>query len=226
MLRTGSRPYPDQPGYPGEGTGSCRSSSHVPACAPTLHPGCPNCVARKSLLVQGHASGRLLQHRGGACVQESREHTPCQLQGRGQITPQPPLCPSRTDQNQLWFPRPWLSGVSLPRALALHVYITAGVASSEQSRSLLGAWKSQGTHGNNDRSPVIGVGAKAGESHGIALLSRELQLPINTDPSWLPRVPALPWLQHHRADEKMILRYWLSFWDKGVCDSHTHSSFS
>lgn len=223
MLRTGSRPYPSQPGYPGEGTGSCRSSSHVPACAPTLHPGCPNCVAKKSLLVQGHASGRLLQHRGGACVQESWEHTPCQLQGRGQITPQPPLCPSRTDQNQLWFPQPWLTGVSLPRALALHVYVTAGVASSEQSRSLLGAWKSQGTQGNNDRSRWGGDNSRRRiPRHSTAQPGAAAA--INTDPSWLPRVPALPWLQHHRTDEKVILRYWLSFWDKEVCDSHTHSS--
>lgn len=46
----------------------------------------------------------------------------------------------------------------------------------------------------------VGVGAKAeGESHGIALLSQELQLPINVDPSRLPRVLALPRVQQHRA---------------------------
>lgn len=59
-------------------------------------------------------------------MQESREHTPCQLQGHRQITPRLPLCPSRMDQNQLWFPQPWLSGISLPRALALHSLYNSG----------------------------------------------------------------------------------------------------
>lgn len=30
------------------------------------------------------------------------------------------------DQNQLWFPQPWLSGISLPRALALHSLYNSG----------------------------------------------------------------------------------------------------
>lgn len=100
------------------------------------------------------------------------------------------------------------------------VYVTAGVASSKQSRSLFRAWKSQERQGNNDRS-CWGGGKPEGESHSIALLSRELQLRMNMDPSRLPRVPALPRVQEHRADAKMILRYCLGFWNKGACDSHT-----
>lgn len=61
---------------------------------------------------------------GGACVQEGREHAPCQLQGCRQITPQLPLCQSGPDQNQFWFPQPLLRrAASFPRALALsHLY--------------------------------------------------------------------------------------------------------
>lgn len=93
------------------------------------------------------------------------------------------------------------------------VYITAGVASSEQSRSLFGGWKSQGRQGNNDRSCWGGGKTRRISWHSIAQLGAAAA--HKNGPLMASRVPAFPRVQQHRAGEKMILRYWLSFWDKG-----------
>lgn len=230
MLRTRSTPYPGQPGYPGEGTGSW-SSSHVPACAPTLCPGCPNCVARKSLLVQGHASGQAAPTPGrsvrageqGAytvpAARPSPDHpstSPVPIQDRSE----PALVPPATAQR------------SLERSPS-RVYITASVASSEQSRSLFGGWKSQRREGNSDRSCWGGGKTRRRiPRHSMAQLGAAAaheQGPLMGSPcSSTPQGAAV---QGRRKDDPQVLAQLLG---QGVCDSHTrlggspstHSSFS
>lgn len=177
-------------------------------------------MARKALLVQGHASGRLLQHREErACRRAGSTHrASCKAIVRSPHSfPSAPPGGIRTSSGS---PSRGSVESPFPEHQTSTVYITVGVASSEQSRSPFGAQKSQGRRGSNDRSCWGGGKSRRRIPRHSRLLSQELQLPMT------PRVPALPRVQ--QKDDPQ-----LSSWDRGVCDSHsrlgvlpTHSSFS
>lgn len=137
LRRTESSPHPGQLGYPREGTGFRGSGSHLPAHA------LPRCAWAAQTGWQENPSWFRAMHLagcsnawGGACAQEGREHTLCQLQGRHQITLQLPLCRSGLHRNRLQFPRNGSGILSpFPEHSPSAVYIIAGVVSSKQLRS-------------------------------------------------------------------------------------------
>lgn len=88
--------------------------------SPLLRLGCPNWVARKSLLVQGHASGRLLQCPGRSVCAGGQGARAVPAARPSPDHPATPPVPIRAASEPAPVPPPWLRhAVSLPRALAL-----------------------------------------------------------------------------------------------------------
>lgn len=146
---------------------------------------------------------------GGACVQEGREHTPCQLQGHRQITTRLSLCRPGPGWNRLWFPQLWFPqprlrrAVSLPRALTLSPLYNNGcrflqaievtVLRIETTRKRRQQWEEksclgQGTKTRRDVPP-----------HSIAQPTHSkagsCSCPRAQTPPWAPHAPALPRVQ-------------------------------